>query len=914
MCCFEAYQRNQLPFPLKGLITSLFLLCNLFTIGQQPFYQNFSVEDGLPSATVYDIEQDHNGFIWFGTEAGVARFDGLSFTTFSKENGLADNEVFDIYEDYKGRIWFYPFNKKLSYFYKGEIYNEENDSLLRLQASGYYKSGFPLPNGALLIGSTGKNLIYIADNFSCVIPTMGSPMEFIRFQGNTLIYSDYKKAYSLKLDLSEDCPVLIEEQVLDSFQVSPQKQLHFATYSPTDSITDEEGNVWISTLGNGVFMQTYEGVYFLNDKTGLSHKNVYSIAQTRDKLLAGYKNGSLDIIEYGKIENVHLSEEIYNRVLRLEGSENVYAATDRALLTLTSDFKVKNKQLGAIKCLDDEPEQLYVGTYIGLYAIDKSTGDVKDKLYNKRTLAVCADHQDTIWIGTNTGLFYYANDTALSYAENHPEVSGRIKGLEYIYDRLIVGTHGEGLLVQNGNSFDRITVKNGLVSNLCNVLYKQNDSTLWLGSNAGLNRLRFRKDQMSKPLIDLFTTSNGLISNYINDIKVRGNKAYVATDKGITFFNLLVKDKKVNPEVYIKRVLINEKDTNIESKYKLTYDQDQVEIHFSAIAFKSGNNTKFRYRLRGHSDEWHTGSKTFIAYEALAPKEYTFQVYALTSDGEKSKEPAIVSFTIAPPFWKTWWFRLLGLFNLALSIIGITRLIIQYNRRKDMEEKNKLLSEKNEIIEEQRQRSEELLLNILPEDTARELQENGKVIAKSHDYATVFFSDFKGFTEIASQVTPEQLVAELDYCFSGFDAIMDKHGIEKIKTIGDAYMCATGLNKNTSDKVSDMVNAALDVVSFMNEYESKRKLEGKPYFEIRIGIHVGKVVSGVVGSRKFAYDIWGDTVNTAARMESSGEVGRVNVSKTTYEIIKEEYACIPRGLIKAKGKGEMEMYFVEGKV
>jgi class 3 adenylate cyclase len=213
-------------------------------------------------------------------------------------------------------------------------------------------------------------------------------------------------------------------------------------------------------------------------------------------------------------------------------------------------------------------------------------------------------------------------------------------------------------------------------------------------------------------------------------------------------------------------------------------------------------------------------------------------------------------------------------------------------------------------IAKARRISENLLLNILPQEVADELKEKGSARAKRFDEATVLFTDFKGFTALSEKLTPEELVEEINTCFSAFDLIMKTRGVEKIKTIGDAYMAVGGVPTPTKDHAAAVVQAALDIQSFMIDYQNKRKEEGKEYFEIRIGIHTGPLVAGVVGLNKFAYDIWGDTVNTASRMESSGEPGKVNISGSTYLHVQNKFTTTYRGKIQAKGKGEIDMYFL----
>ena len=217
-------------------------------------------------------------------------------------------------------------------------------------------------------------------------------------------------------------------------------------------------------------------------------------------------------------------------------------------------------------------------------------------------------------------------------------------------------------------------------------------------------------------------------------------------------------------------------------------------------------------------------------------------------------------------------------------------------------------------ISKEKKRSDELLLNILPEETAEELKATGTAKAKSFDMVSVLFTDFKNFTQASEKLSPEELVAEINYCYSEFDKIITRHGIEKIKTIGDAYMCAGGLPATNATNPVDVVTAGLEMVAFIEKNKHERMAKDQPFFELRCGIHTGPVVAGIVGIKKFAYDIWGDTVNTASRMESSGEIGKVNISGSTYELVKDKFHCVHRGKVKAKNKGEIDMYFVERSV
>jgi adenylate cyclase len=273
---------------------------------------------------------------------------------------------------------------------------------------------------------------------------------------------------------------------------------------------------------------------------------------------------------------------------------------------------------------------------------------------------------------------------------------------------------------------------------------------------------------------------------------------------------------------------------------------------------------------------------------------------------------------------------MVGGIGVILIFLVIAVIANQYKRKtnKKLETQNKQILKQKSLIEsrqkelsEEKARTDALLLNILPAPVADELRKNKKVVPRYYKMVTVMFTDFKGFTKIASDMSPGEIVKELDACFVAFDQIIEKYenlvgrkGIEKIKTIGDGYMCAGGVPIENESNPLDMVRVALAIKDYMAKRKIEKSARNEPCFEIRIGINTGPVVAGVVGKKKFAYDIWGDAVNLASRMETSGEEGRVNISEQTYQYVKDHFFFTHRGKINAKNKGNVDMYFVDGRI
>lgn len=320
---------------------------------------------------------------------------------------------------------------------------------------------------------------------------------------------------------------------------------------------------------------------------------------------------------------------------------------------------------------------------------------------------------------------------------------------------------------------------------------------------------------------------------------------------------------------------------------------------------------KLSYYLVGYdAGPSYSGSDHIKDYTDLPPGEYTLLLNYLSEEGISGVN-RLLRFRVLPPWYLS---RLAKVSYPVIILLFLWYLFELMNfrfayRRYSLEQ---LINVRTEELIKEKEKSELLLANVLPKSTADEIMAKGKATKMKYNFVTVLFSDIQGFTRIAEEMNPEVLIDELDRFFFHFDSVVEKYNIEKIKTIGDAYMCAGGIPEKNRTNPVEVVLAAFEMQQYMARLKEDSKREGEDFWDIRIGIHTGTVIAGVVGHKKLSYDIWGDTVNTASRMESSGEPGKINISGTTYEFVKDFFVCKHRGKMPVKYKGELDMYFVTG--
>lgn len=319
----------------------------------------------------------------------------------------------------------------------------------------------------------------------------------------------------------------------------------------------------------------------------------------------------------------------------------------------------------------------------------------------------------------------------------------------------------------------------------------------------------------------------------------------------------------------------------------------------------------YQFFLSGFDREYSSWQdRGFKEYTNLPGGNYTFETRYRSSTGKVSQMTPL-KIRVMPVWYLSRLALIASLVLLSLLVwVFSESMNLKFARRQYMLEQ--IINKRTEDLIVEKEKTEALLNNVLPKITADELMAKGKATKTKYNFVTVLFSDIQGFTQIAEEMNPELLIDELDKFFFHFDSVAEKYRIEKIKTIGDAYMCAGGIPEKNRTNPVEVILAALEMQRYMARLKESSLKQGVKYWDIRIGIHTGTVVAGVVGHKKLSYDIWGDTVNTASRMESSGEAGKINISGTTYEFVKDFFICDYRGKMPVKYKGELDMYFVNG--
>lgn len=709
-----------------------------------------------------------------------------------------------------------------------------------------------------------------------------------------------------------------------------------------------------------------------NNTNTISSNMVWSIFQddATSRLFVGTNKG-LDIFNYEgnkisfvkpifKGSSVIKNESVYS--ICKDHNQKIYIGTDGGIFEYVNntliavDFLNSKQRNRTYSILEDKKHRLWIGTREGLLLVsaDRKTTKSFVSSPDKNDLKVdlirffAEDKSGNIWIGTDGGglskVIEQGDSIAFKTYLNNPAYINSLSNnsvLSMLVDNennIWIGTFGGGLNKFNTKTeeFVRFTEKDGLANNVIYGVLIDEKNTLWISTNKGLSSFNTKTQHFKN-----YDESDGLQSNEFNVGAFYKNKNNELFFGGINGFNAFYpKDVHVNNTqakplitnfyLFNKQVKIGGADSILPediselNEITLKYRQNVISFEFVSLHYSHPQKNQHAYKLENFNDDWvHIGNNRIANYTNLDPGEYIFKVKVSNNDGIWNNEIAQIKIIVLPPIWATWWFRTISiLFILAIiyayyitriNRVKAQKLLLEVQVRErtyEVIKQKEEIEHQKKLIEEEKEKTEKLLLNILPEETVEELKSKGKATARQYRLASIMFTDFKSFTKIAEQINPQDLVAELDRYFIEFDSIIQKYNIEKIKTIGDAYMCSGGIPIRNKSNPIDIVLAGLDIQRYMQKVHNEKVEKGEKPWGLRIGIHTGEIIAGVVGIKRFAYDIWGDSVNIASRIEAAGEVGKVNISGTTYFLVKEFFDCEYRGKVKAKNKGYIDMYFV----
>ncbi len=738
-------------------------------------------------------------------------------------------------------------------------------------------------------------------------------------------------------------------------------QLNRETKIPNETHThlfeDKEGNLWIA-LDNGIAKVQLSGNFtYFDDISGL-YGSVIDINFFNSKIFAGTWQGLyyLDMESFSQTGNRFNSfSSIKSQCWKLQVifNDNVatlWAATSDGLFVIDEQMAEQQISEGlyySILQLNSMPSFVFAGHREGvdIFKLENNKIQLHSTLsipgQQSRIVSIEEDSDGVVWMGSEfLGVFsvhIHNTDEITEFQLIHHYDSMPFAEYYYVYkyfDKIyFVSREGVFHYLKSGNdySFERVFY-NPLLSfqqnYYVNIFYQDNFSgNAWLQMGLKNRALKYFGNVELKA---------GEIAYDFNSYKefpgfeiyaMRADSSgylWLGCDDGLFVLSNQQERKKTNVfRSIIRTIIVNNNETFYHGSLfnnmtddvpRFQSNENNMIFVYTSNTFIDESKTQYRYKLDGFDETWSSWSESNNKeYTNLAPGTYVFKVEAKDVLDQVSQQSEFV-FIILKPWYKTW----VAFVSYIIVIAGLGLLINLYTNRRLIKAKMKLenivekrtkeLQMQKKEVEVEKEKSDRLLLNILPVKVAEQLKSSGYSMAEHYDSATVLFTDFAGFTKIAERETSQELIDKLERFFILFDEIVIRNKLEKIKTIGDSHMSVGGVPVNNKTHVFDSVLAAIEMIEVMNKARLQQPWANE--WHLRIGIHTGSLIAGIVGKRKFAYDVWGDTVNMSSRLQETGEKDRINISKEVYSIIEPFFECEARGKITVKHKGAVEMYFV----
>lgn len=735
----------------------VFLSCQIL-LAQEPFYINYSTNDGFPTSMVYSVSQDKEGLLWFCTDSGLVKYDSRFFTVYNTNNGLTDNEVFQMKTDFKGRTWLLTLNGKPSYLYKGVFYNEKNSDLIRRIAGtslmvdlfqdhqnrlhfafrdGYIAtvlpddrvvkkfSSFSSING-IWLNTTGTNILHgkgivnLNQNKKILYKPSGEYFRTYHQDGITY-FSETNKLYEIDSDNNfrkiaeipekiEIINILIQKNKiwvcsrsgLFLFENNVLKKQFFENYAVSGLLQDFEGGYWLTTLKNGVIYVPSFEVFVDKISTENNNLKINCISIKGDEIWLGSDRNDY-YVKKGKsfTKNIILSDNP-NRVDQITNirffNNETYIVSKLEIVKIDSKGVKKNCGFSGDDLLIDN-QNIFIGSTSTFKFSAKNIDEIDIHNFSPHILikkrgTVLSKGENTIWIGTNYGLYSYSKeDSVVFWGNRSPKLETSIKDL--LYDKeaktLIVASSSKGIIaIKNNSVIQKLSSSIGFNSTICNTIKKIASNYYLIGTNNGLNSLSIDGNTFKVRNLNSFL---GIKNKKINDIEFHNNLIYLATDNGLLYFNLKdIEAKKSIPKCQIIHLKNNNKIIS-DKKPQFSYDNSDISIQYGGISYINQGNLTYYYRLNSKSD-WSASNETQINYKSLSPGKYTFSVYCSNGFGIKSKTQTI-SFEILPPFWQKLWFLLLVTLLLLSGIYLFIKNRLKKQQKRFEEEKKTIQIERD---------------------------------------------------------------------------------------------------------------------------------------------------------------------------------------------------------------------------
>ncbi|MCQ2982829.1 MAG: hypothetical protein MJ178_08755 [Treponemataceae bacterium] len=884
---------------------------------------SYTVADGLPSNSIRDICEDKNGNIWIGTAAGVVYL--TKSGDFVHPLGLAEYDddqgmTVKLYCDTAGRIW-------LSTSRSGGLYCYTSGRFTRFRLLDQYVHDTVSTisqdiTAAILFGVTNNGL-YRFDNgeitpFAEDSPIMGLTINDIALDSNNnLLMATNGGAFLYKGG-------------------------KFYSYTESDGITDSnvvriiedrEGNIWLGTDHGGIEKLSMGKFQMVNLNIAVN-----AIAEGKDQLIyvgtdAGLycydrKTDSIEnditrlcsgirIRHVGKANNGDLLISCYSKLGQLR-------VTDDGITQWTiADGLAGDKVRVAI---EDRNNSLWVGTTTGLSCIN-ADGTITNYtrssgLANDYIMALFEDSLGRLWVGTDGGgIAIFENGSIVQLISTEDGLAGNVifKIMEDKNGIFWICT-GTGISRFDGTSFFNYTTAEGLGTDSVFQMLIDYTDTVWMTSNLGISTasLESMNQMVTDPTahIDskLFNKNDGLRSGGVTSTSLSmtdslGRIWFTLLDGFAVYDPVKIKSNTTLPLVHIETITVDDEVKPFRNDQVLVVSANtrRIDFKYTGLSYISNEGLRFKYQLEGFDKNWSriTSSRN-VSYTNLKPGTYTFKVMAANSDGLWSETDSFIVLRKKAKFYEFWGFWL----AVALFILSVIYSFFRLREKRHQATQKRLetmVQIKTIDLENEKNRSDRLLRNILPDVIAEELKaDSGKTIAQRFDNVTILFADIVSFTQITAHIAPEDLVAALNDLFSRYDEKAKQFGIEKIKTMGDSYMAVCGLPVENPEHVHKIIQFARAMYDALDEYNKTAKVP----FSMRIGINCGSVVAGVIGKSKFIYDLWGDPVNVAFRMQNLCEPGKLLVTDAVKESLGDAVTYESSQVYDVKGKGPMTTWTI----